>query len=106
MPEKVPFAKPALPVEEQVALLEARGLVVADKSYAKRVLESISYYRFSGYTRYYSSPEDPKRQIFRADVTLDDVVNLWRSPLMRTWVVSKGNERRDTFLLGDPRLFP
>ena len=74
---KVPFQKPVLALDEQVALLEKRGLLVPDKAQARLYLENISYYRFSGYTRYFARPDDPKRQLFRDDISFQDVVNLY-----------------------------
>lgn len=47
MPEK--YAKPALTFPEQLAKLQARGLVISDQDEALRQLSSISYYRLSGY---------------------------------------------------------
>ena len=45
----VPYTKPPLPVVDQVALLQRRGMVVADVLAATSALERISYYRFTGY---------------------------------------------------------
>ena len=42
--------KPFKSIDEQVQLLEDRGLVIADKEYAKAILTKNSYYRLSGYT--------------------------------------------------------
>jgi len=44
------YIKPALTFEDQVALLQARGLVVEDPAYAEKVLSHISY-RLSAYLR-------------------------------------------------------
>lgn len=44
-----PFTKPALPFADQVALLQQRGLVIADPLVAEQKLASISYYRLSAY---------------------------------------------------------
>ena len=46
---KIHFNKPPLPVEEQVKLLQSRGLIVPDSQRASRYLLSIGYYRFSAY---------------------------------------------------------
>ena len=39
------YQKPPLPIPDQIALLESRGLVVADPSKAAHYLSNISYYR-------------------------------------------------------------
>jgi len=43
------YRKPPLPVAEQVALLQSRGMVIADVPAAIQTLEQVSYYRFTGY---------------------------------------------------------
>lgn len=74
---KVPFSKPALPLADQVALLRGRGLIIADDDAASRYLHAISYYRLAGYTRYFASPEDIRREQFRPGTTFDDVIALY-----------------------------
>ena len=46
---RVPYAKQALSFEDQLTLLEQRGLVVADRPAALNVLGRVSYYRLSAY---------------------------------------------------------
>jgi hypothetical protein len=48
-PPLQPFVKPWLPYPDQVALLEKRGLLIADPAAAADFLSHINYYRFSGY---------------------------------------------------------
>jgi abortive infection bacteriophage resistance protein len=48
-PPKPRFEKKALTIEEQITLLESRGLVFTNKKTAKEHLERNSYYRLSGY---------------------------------------------------------
>lgn len=43
------FKKDVNTLDQSVALLEGRGLVIPEKSYAKRYLRTIGYYRLSGY---------------------------------------------------------
>ena len=45
-----PFAKAALTLEEQIALLRSRGLEIEDVQYATACLRNIGYYRLSGYS--------------------------------------------------------
>ncbi len=46
---KFPFAKPWCSFADQVATLESRGMVVADRPAAEAFLAHANYYRFSGY---------------------------------------------------------
>lgn len=43
------FAKPALSLEDQIALLERRGMVISDRERAAHYLRHISYYRLRAY---------------------------------------------------------
>ena len=43
------YAKPFLTFEQQLALLQSRGLSVGDTQKAREVLATLNYYRFSGY---------------------------------------------------------
>lgn len=74
---KTPFEKPALSLDDQLALLKGRGLEVADDAVARRYLEYISYYRLSGYTRYYSRSDDERREQFRDGTGFSDIVALY-----------------------------
>lgn len=74
---KTPFEKPALSLDDQLALLKGRGLAVDDDAVARRYLEYISYYRLSGYTRYFTRGDDERREQFREGVSFSDVVALY-----------------------------
>ena len=50
--------KPATTIDQQVARLKGRGLVIEDESEAKAILHRISYYRLSGYLVEYKRPDD------------------------------------------------
>ena len=41
---------PFLPFDKQTELLEGRGLTIANKEYAIKVLANVNYYRFSAYS--------------------------------------------------------
>lgn len=43
------YSKPALTIEQQIDLLEQRGLIIADRERAARHLRNVSYYRISAY---------------------------------------------------------
>ena len=42
--------KPFKTIEEQIAILEDRGLIIEDEDYAKKSLSNLNYYRLSAYT--------------------------------------------------------
>ena len=46
---RVPYRKPYLSVSQQIALLESRGMVIADRAKADEYLTRLGYYRLSGY---------------------------------------------------------
>jgi abortive infection bacteriophage resistance protein len=52
------YPKRALTYEEQVGLLESRGLLIQDKSLAVRWLSRTNYYRFSAYLFPFRNPDD------------------------------------------------
>lgn len=45
----IPYVKPAITIQDQLNKLATRGLVIADQASALAKLQSISYYRLSGY---------------------------------------------------------
>lgn len=63
-PAPAPYSKPYLPVTDQVALLQSRGMKISELGKASLCLERIGYYRLSGY--WYSwrevTPPNPPTQ--------------------------------------------
>lgn len=45
----VPYTKPALSIQDQIALLQKRGMIFSDPVATEAVLQRISYYRLSAY---------------------------------------------------------
>jgi abortive infection bacteriophage resistance protein len=43
------YEKKALPIQDQISLLESRGLLIPDKNRAEIFLQAVSYYRLSAY---------------------------------------------------------
>ncbi len=74
---KIAFSKPARSVEDQVALLVKRGLIIDDTERAKTYVGFIGYYRLSGYYRYFADYEDDKLEKFREGVTFERVLSLY-----------------------------
>jgi len=73
---KVPYTKPALSYIDQLQQLKDRGLVVENDSKALHLLETISYYRLSGY--WYPMLAIPKTDhIFKPSSTFNNAFKLY-----------------------------
>ncbi len=66
------YDKPALTFDEQLALLQQRGLHVPDTARARHWLQRVSYYRLSAYFLPFKHGE-----LFRAGTDFDDVAGLY-----------------------------
>ena len=72
------FAKPALDIPAQIALLEARGLAVPDHARAAHFLRYISYYRLRAYWMTLEAPAVPgQAHGFVAGASFEDVLILY-----------------------------
>ena len=71
------MVKKWLSYREQVSRLQERGLVVSDAHACESFLSEVSYYRFSGYFRYWQ--KDPKYgdDRFLGGVKLDAIKNVY-----------------------------
>ena len=69
------FNKPHLTLEEQLKLLENRGLVVSDRQRAKYYLGHLNYYRLSGY--WFPFKQSPTINQFRPNTKFEDILNLY-----------------------------
>ncbi len=72
---KVPYQKPALTYTEQIQQLQKRGLVINNVPRAAHLLESISYYRLSGY--WYPMLADKSNHQFKANSTFQSAFLLY-----------------------------
>jgi len=68
------YEKPFLTFDEQVQLLQSRGLIIADPGFAREVLASVNYYRFSGY----AIPFMTSREQFKNGVQFETIVQAMR----------------------------
>lgn len=73
--KKQKFSKKPLKYSEQLALLESRGLIISNTEKAMHILESIGYYRLSGY--WYPLLENKEKHIFKENANLDTAFNLY-----------------------------
>ena len=70
------YAKPALPIAQQLALLQSRGLLLTDVGEAERALARLSYYRLSAYFLSFQTPGDPNHT-FRPGTTFAETLRLY-----------------------------
>ena len=67
------YSKPPLTFQEQVELLESRGLSVRDNGIALQALSHINYYHLSAYFLPFQSEPDK----FNADASFDEILRLY-----------------------------
>ncbi|MHA3046253.1 Abi family protein [Riemerella anatipestifer] len=72
---KVPFNKPPLTYVHQLQQLKDRGLTIINEQKALHLLESVSYYRLSGY--WYPLLQDKQNHIFKQGATFETVFKLY-----------------------------
>ncbi len=72
------YNKPALTIDQQIDLLELRGLNIPDKEKARHYLQFINYYRLSGYTISFEQVIDGKRNHkLKNGTTFDNIIALY-----------------------------
>ncbi len=74
------YTKPALTLEEQIALLKRRGLIINDEQRSIRHLSNVSYYRMSAYMLSFKKYdiEGSILDEFKEDTTWDNVYDLYK----------------------------
>ena len=72
---KRPFSKPALSFADQVALLESRGMLIADRLRAEFYLRHLNYYRLAAYWLPFEA--DHATHAFRPGTRFEDALNLY-----------------------------
>lgn len=70
------FDKPAIDIDEQIALLKARGLQIQDEARARHFLEAVSFFRLTLYMRPFQLIDDPQHG-FRPDVGFRNLTRLY-----------------------------
>lgn len=76
MPET--FSKPAISLDDQVALLQSRGLLIEDEARAKHYLRHIGYYRLSGYSLVFQvGYNSDGHHRFHPDASFDAILDLY-----------------------------
>jgi abortive infection bacteriophage resistance protein len=72
---KIPFNKPPLTYFQQLQQLKDRGLIIENEEKAIHLLESVSYYRLSGY--WYPLLQDKQNHIFKEAATFETGFKLY-----------------------------
>lgn len=72
------YGKPPLPLAEQVAKLQSRGMVIDDVAFAERYLGAVNYYRFVGYGLPFEEWGSARERLdrYRNGTRFEDVVAL------------------------------
>ncbi len=70
------YSNPALPLADQVALLQSRGLIIPDTAVAERALTRFGYYRLAAYFLPLQVMGDPNHR-FKPGTTLTNVLDLY-----------------------------
>jgi len=71
------FTKPATSIDDQIALLRRRGMVIDDEPSARHYLKQISYYRLRAYWLPFEVPAEDGDHAFRAGTNFEDVLSLY-----------------------------
>ena len=69
------YKKPATTIEDQIGLLEKRGMLIADRAEARHYLSNISYYRLAGY--WWPMQADKATHIFKPGTKFENVIALY-----------------------------
>lgn len=85
---KLKYNKPATSVNDQISLLESRGMVFSDKLYATKFLSNINYYRLSGYWIPFELSRNPHS--FQPGTTFESVINLYEFDKMLRFILFEG----------------
>lgn len=71
------FAKPATTFDQQIAHLQAEGMIVADRARAEHWLRHVSYYRLSAYWLPFENAKGNAGPRFKAGTDFESVVELY-----------------------------
>ncbi len=74
------YNKPALSFNDQINLLESRGLTINDRTRTIRHLSNVSYYRMSAYMLPFKKRDSTGKiiDVFLEGTTWDDIYNLYK----------------------------
>ncbi|HHT5864996.1 TPA: Abi family protein [Listeria monocytogenes] len=70
------YSRQATTSEEQISILENRGLIFEDRNLAIQNIENMGYFRFKGYCL--SFYEKGKRDVFKQNTAFEKIFNIYR----------------------------
>lgn len=70
------YTKPSINLEQQVELLQKRGLKINDPERAKHYLSNISFYRLRAYTYPYQDNTNPDHP-FNTEISFEEIIELY-----------------------------
>ena len=70
------YNKPAITIQDQIAKLKSRGLVISDDDKATSYLSNISFYRLRAYTFPFQDNTDPNHP-FIQKISFEEIINLY-----------------------------
>jgi abortive infection bacteriophage resistance protein len=85
----VDYAKPALTFDDQIALLQRRGMTFDDLEAARRTLSHVSYYRLSAYWHPFKQSDDS----FRPGTRFEEALRLYEFDRRLRLCILDGIER-------------
>ena len=65
-----------LSLDEQVDLMKARGLVIGDESFSRKVLQKVGYYHLSGYGRFFQEKPSHGLNNYKEGTTFEEISEL------------------------------
>lgn len=72
------YNSPPTTIDQQLKLLESRGMIISDKTFATDFLNKVSYYRFVGYALHYEKFKDRIRtHKYKDNTTFEDVTSIY-----------------------------
>ena len=88
------MSKPFKTVEEQIGILKSRGLIIKDEEKALFFLKNNNYYELiNGYKDFFidkDKTKQEKKDVYRNDVTFEDVVSLYEFDFEIRSIILKG----------------
>jgi abortive infection bacteriophage resistance protein len=72
------YSKPPLSLDQQVDLLQSRGLAIPDRNEAVHHLKNTGYYRLSGYALPFQDKASLPAHVFKAGTIFNDVLKIYR----------------------------
>ena len=90
------YTKPATSIDEQIALLKARGLICSDEDLVRRWLVTVGYYRLSAYWLPYEKPPPAgktRSKTFSAGTQFESIVDIYTFDRQLRLLVTEAIER-------------